>query len=358
MKKTIRRFAIIVLFSVFIICGCGKSETVKNVESLINGIGEVSVESGEAIKQAEEAYNALSEEEKGKVENADQISKKREEYDKLVLEEEQRKKQEEENVKLAEKKEGLAPFEGNWKPLFAEIFDDDEKYISVNTHRVKSKLQEIHTSEINVSADNEKCRPRDENHFIYGTERLELINDNGVEKLVSKNGVYVREEQYDEIFNKMFVHVTLTEDNISDYIGNPIRFGKYKYVDEWEDEKDYLEAYIMTSPAYENEGLVMLTYNDVKYEAFFNSSEDAITFHSPYPKFGSYQDTKYSCKFGRAEGDIWYIKKEYVKEISDGELIDNNYYKSRKITFTDGFTIEPIEESWRLSDTSVDELEY
>ena len=73
MRKSIRRFTIIVLSSVLFICGCGKSESVRNVENLINGIGEVSIESGEVIKQAEEAYEALSEEDKNKVENADQI---------------------------------------------------------------------------------------------------------------------------------------------------------------------------------------------------------------------------------------------------------------------------------------------
>lgn len=51
------------------LCACGKSEEVKAVEEMITAIGTVSTESCDAITAAEEAYSALSPEDKEKVEN-------------------------------------------------------------------------------------------------------------------------------------------------------------------------------------------------------------------------------------------------------------------------------------------------
>ena len=68
MKKVIALFfAVVMLLS---LCACGKSDNAKVCEGLIGTIGEVTLESGETIKLAEEAYDALSEEEKGKSKKA------------------------------------------------------------------------------------------------------------------------------------------------------------------------------------------------------------------------------------------------------------------------------------------------
>ena len=73
----IKRTITILLLSLILMCGllcsCGKSDAVKNVELLIDEIGEVTVDSEEDIKKEEEAYNALSEKEKKQVENADNL---------------------------------------------------------------------------------------------------------------------------------------------------------------------------------------------------------------------------------------------------------------------------------------------
>lgn len=46
------------------LCGCGKSKAAANVEELISAIGEVTLESGEAIASAQRAYDALTDKEK------------------------------------------------------------------------------------------------------------------------------------------------------------------------------------------------------------------------------------------------------------------------------------------------------
>lgn len=51
------------------LCACGKSQAVQDVEALISAIGEVSLDSKEVIDAAQQAYDALSAEEKAQVEN-------------------------------------------------------------------------------------------------------------------------------------------------------------------------------------------------------------------------------------------------------------------------------------------------
>lgn len=67
MKKWI---ALVLVFAIMLpLCGCGKSKAVANVEALISAIGDVTVDSENAIASAQQAFDALTEEEKGKVEN-------------------------------------------------------------------------------------------------------------------------------------------------------------------------------------------------------------------------------------------------------------------------------------------------
>lgn len=67
MKKL---FALLLVFAMVLpMCGCGKSKAVANVEGLISAIGEVTLDSGEAIASAQKAFDALSSDEKSDVEN-------------------------------------------------------------------------------------------------------------------------------------------------------------------------------------------------------------------------------------------------------------------------------------------------
>lgn len=79
MKKVM---AIILTFVMCLsLCACGKSKNATECEQLINAIGEVSVDSGEAIEVAEKAYNILSEKEKDSIsESANRLTEYREEY--------------------------------------------------------------------------------------------------------------------------------------------------------------------------------------------------------------------------------------------------------------------------------------
>ena len=94
MKKIVA--LILALSMVFALCGCGKSETVKEVENAINQIGTVTISSKNAIEKAERLYNILTEKEKEQVENRIALSEARAQYNKLAEQEQARKRAEEE----------------------------------------------------------------------------------------------------------------------------------------------------------------------------------------------------------------------------------------------------------------------
>lgn len=64
---------------------CGKSEAVKNVEAMIDSLGEITLESIEAIRTAEAAYAALIPEEQEKVKNYETLTTARDRYYELAL---------------------------------------------------------------------------------------------------------------------------------------------------------------------------------------------------------------------------------------------------------------------------------
>ena len=85
--KKIRSLIALLLCALMVLSltGC-TSSAVKNTQSLIDAIGEVTAESGEAIIAAEEAYAKLSDKEKESLPNADLLSAAREKLDILLTE--------------------------------------------------------------------------------------------------------------------------------------------------------------------------------------------------------------------------------------------------------------------------------
>lgn len=83
MKKVISLFLAVVLC--LSLTACGKSEAVKNVEAMIDALGEITLESIDAIRSAEDAYNALTADEQKKVENYKSLTAARDAYFELAL---------------------------------------------------------------------------------------------------------------------------------------------------------------------------------------------------------------------------------------------------------------------------------
>lgn len=83
MKKGISLVLVLVLcLSLY---ACGKSKAVQEVETAISAIGEVGVDSREAIETAEGLYSALPDKDKEQVENYSLLVEAREEYEKAYV---------------------------------------------------------------------------------------------------------------------------------------------------------------------------------------------------------------------------------------------------------------------------------
>lgn len=84
MKKTISMILTLVLC--LSLCACGKSEAAEMVDSMILAIGEVTLSSESAIIAAENAYDQLTDKDKGSVEKLVVLMEARTTYDNLVQE--------------------------------------------------------------------------------------------------------------------------------------------------------------------------------------------------------------------------------------------------------------------------------
>ena len=78
---------LLTLVLIITISGCGKSKPATEVDQLISNIGDVTLESEEAIVAAEEYYDTLSSGQKDEVENYKTLVDARKAYDELVAEE-------------------------------------------------------------------------------------------------------------------------------------------------------------------------------------------------------------------------------------------------------------------------------
>lgn len=74
---------VLVLALCLSLCACGKSKAAKEAEAAIEAIGEVSIDSGDAIKNAEKLYNILTDAEKADVDNRLVLVEAQEQFAKL-----------------------------------------------------------------------------------------------------------------------------------------------------------------------------------------------------------------------------------------------------------------------------------
>ena len=82
--KTKRCIGVLLILALMLtLCGCGMSGEAKAAHELIDAIGDVSLESGDAIASAEEAVAALSDKDRERLTGLDALTKAREEFDAL-----------------------------------------------------------------------------------------------------------------------------------------------------------------------------------------------------------------------------------------------------------------------------------
>ena len=87
MKRRLFIFALVLSLLVGTLSGCGKSANVKTVDAMIQAIGEVTLESEDAILEAEEAVSALSSSERGELSYYSDLRRMRSELNALKADE-------------------------------------------------------------------------------------------------------------------------------------------------------------------------------------------------------------------------------------------------------------------------------
>ena len=105
----------------------------------------------------------------------------------------------------------------------------------------------------------------------------------------------------------------------------------------------------------------MLAFKDVKFEMYFSGISDATTYTEPYVLgYAIGYGAPVFSHFGRAEGEIWYVREEYVSDIQEGKKRNINFanYGFRKVTFTDGFSREFYVPDTSNTNVSVTDYEF
>ena len=311
------------------LCACGESAELKSVREQIAAIGEVGLDSEAAIAAAEEAYRALSEEDKAKVDNYTELLAARETYDAAV-------QAAREASAAAERAAAQKALAGKWVDVYSKV----QLYMSSSPlilNEDGSVVTDTLTYEWSLSDDGRSIS------LGYGGTALLLLNivdEDGITALVntfpnSSSNVYVREEDFQTFFDRRFVAVELSPENVGEYFGEFVRVGDW--LDEFGDPiKDY-GAYAFRSAAYER-GLVYMGCSQdlaVEWTSKTRWGEDQSCLVSD-PFTPQYLSEPVSfVSFGRVKGTLYYAKAEYVAE-NGLEPWEGQPYPFRVIRFTDG----------------------
>ena len=291
---------IIFVFSIILclsLCACNsKNEAVVNVEKLIESIGEVTVNSEEVIRVAEEAYAALSDEDKAAVENYETLVVARDDLTRKMIYGEWTLLGKTETT-IVVKEDGTAVLYPDYLNLeFTWEYTLEKKTINLN-------------GIVNISFGVSD---------FFGN--IMLVCDN-----TEFAGNYVKTDRSAKITETFLTVVEITNENVSEYLGAPTFISKS--YNEWgEEERESI--YCLSSEAYSN-GLIYLCSSDnfaLETNSYWIKAEDP---YMPYPAASDNEG-----KISRVKGNLIYISSDYVSNV---EFSEGGTY--RLINLTNGETI-------------------
>lgn len=343
MKKTISLLLALILC--LSLCACGKSEAVKNVEAMIDTLGEITLESIDAIRAAEEAYSALTEEEQKKVKNYKTLTEARDAYYELAL-------------------------VGEWAEYFIDTWNIEGMYeqvrLSLNSDMSGNEHLDIDT-DFTWSVDNCKLK------ITYNPNTFQLfdiIEENGKIELVSDGIRLLTVADFHALLGDMFLIVDFAEVDVNDYC--ELYLLDHVGTNEWGEPNGWGANYVMVGSKVYDDGWYCFSYSDIVIEVMFPEytftrtypdgntyeyTEEATTHSLGYDKFLWYyvhpltqttpdytESTNVTIdqfSIGRAKGKAYYINKEYVQEI----ITDTGSQWSRQLVLNDGTIIDGFYDS-------------
>lgn len=320
MKKIIALALVVVLC--LSLSACGKSEAVKNVEAMIDALGEITLESIEAIRSAEDAYAVLTSEEQRKVKNYEILTTARDRYYELAL-------------------------VGEWCYTRVDLYN-----LPSNYDRVDMILNEDMTGTDMVGTVQEFAA-----QWSVTDSRL-TMNSEGIYNsydVVEKDGKiflkipdidmeYMRRDDFHAMLDDAFLVVDVSEIDLNEYFG----FSIYENieVDTWGEPTGHGDKRVrLTNQLYEQGWLYLSndeslaievaypehhgeTHHEFNGTEYWTKEAGSITLTGcPFtgatgqivwyiPGYTFVDDLSVEqISFGRAKGTITYINQKYVKEV-------------------------------------------
>ena len=334
MKKAIPLLLALVLC--LSLTACGKSEAVKNVEAMIDALGEITLESIDTIRSAEDAYNALTADEQKKVDNYETLTEARDSYYELAL-------------------------VGEWVRNHISIYDIESNYetvsIILNSDMTGTQCDDGHNPLTWSVLNSQLCL--DMGHY---QNTYSIIEEDGIlyfhyyeKEMPQENvtwqsdSVYLSVSDFHTYLDDIFLTVELTPENVANYCELFISMPT-TYIDEWGEEvelENTSASLRLKNAVYDDGWLYFSSSRDTAIEVLYpeytlthfygeDSSFDTIpagsttlTESHPYISYfpmeldQSWGDnssvisdlTVDDLSFGRAKGTITFINSEYVIEV-------------------------------------------
>lgn len=267
------------------LCACGKSEAVKNVETLIDAIGEVSLDSESAIVAAENAYNSLTEEEKATVTNADVLSVARITLDDLKYEQ----------LRLL--------FVGEWKYLG----DSYDTKVFLNADGTGEIL------EFGKARPTEWQLSRDGTELSFDYFSCEVVAADGLLFLNSDMvcGSFVKASDYQIFAEQYLTVVEITIDNYESYLGT-LTFSRNE-MDTWGEKIEYT-VFAFSNAAYNN-GLTYIGCSE-DYAMEYTVGGSTYTEYYPYVFYAFGADSPDEISINRIKGTLTFVTNDIVESVT------------------------------------------
>ena len=314
MKKLI---ALLLIVSIGLsVCACGKSEAVKAYEVLVNEIGDVSLESKDAIVAAEDAYdNLLDEEKEAAKKYHDLLVTKREKLNTLIAEAEQQERLDSVialieaigEVSLASGKSIIAAEEG-----YNDLPDDEKKMISEDV----KKLSEARTEYDGLVAEQMAARAKEVASAIDAIGTVTLKSEAAIneakkkynaltadeKKLVTnRNVLETAEASYNKLWKAEKDRIIKEYSKQFEISSDPvegIKWYMHKNMPEYIDSRSYIIPYIGVK---NNQVWICIRYNYTDDDWVFWEKLTIVADEKKYNKSVSY----YNITRDNEYGSVW-----------------------------------------------------
>ena len=323
MKKAISMFLVILLC--FALCACGKSEAVKNVEAMIDTLGEITLESIDAICSAEAAYHALTADEQEKVSNYETLTNARDAYYELAL-------------------------IGQWAEPYITLYDVDAMYdqVRMELNADRSGIVDVAGIEsFTWSVENSIL-----NIVLPGNvmTSFDIVEENGKIQLRQDEWYWMTVEDYHDYVDSIVKVIDLSEVDISEFC--ELYFYEEHELDAFDEPTGNVYTRVMIRNKLFDEGWYYYSGTDIAIEVNYpqytiittnqdgtttTSVQEAYTETMPdydvpfthnvgtvgrvYANDEGYWNTDLTIdqiSFGRTKGVLYFVHSDYVKEVKRG----------------------------------------